>query len=189
MKYRYPSYRQHHWYQHLYQYSQLQVPSKCDITNTQGSDGFGSQYQNIIATFLYAKRFNLEFCATPIKVIDHNYDERPSFAEEATSLMHMPVVQGNGVNRTANKKKWLDEFITDPENADFIRPHLFELGSRFEESRVLSTGNTRVVVHVRRQNAHDDRLHIFDDSILTVGVICNAMRSVLRRSGNMIFHV
>ena len=42
-------------------------------TNISYDDGFGSQYQKIIQTYIYCKMNNLPFAYTPLKYVEHNY--------------------------------------------------------------------------------------------------------------------
>ena len=39
-------------------------------------DGFGSQYQKIIQTYIYCKMNSLPFAYTPLKDVEHNYNKQ-----------------------------------------------------------------------------------------------------------------
>ena len=43
-------------------------------TSIKSKDGFGSQYQKIIQTYIYCKLHSLNFAYTPLEYIEHNYE-------------------------------------------------------------------------------------------------------------------
>ena len=53
--------------------------NKCTMTQTLQGDGFGSQFQDIISTAVFAQTLNKHFCVTPIESMEHNYDNRSTF--------------------------------------------------------------------------------------------------------------
>ena len=44
-------------------------------TNFSYDDGFGSQYQKIIQTYIYCKMNNLPFAYRPLKDVEHNSEK------------------------------------------------------------------------------------------------------------------
>ena len=44
-------------------------------TNTSFNDGFGSQYQKILQTYIFCKIHNLNFVYTPFGIVEHNYNQ------------------------------------------------------------------------------------------------------------------
>lgn len=52
------------------------------ITQNLRTDGFGGQYQTIINTILYCKKNNKLFVYTPIKKMEHNYDNDVLFLQK-----------------------------------------------------------------------------------------------------------
>ena len=49
------------------------------ITNPERTDGFGAQFQTIIASAIYAELNNIPYIYTPFKMMEHNYDNDPEF--------------------------------------------------------------------------------------------------------------
>ena len=46
------------------------------FSNPPRNDGFGSQFQSIIWSYLYCKMNNYEFCYLPFTTMEHNYPLR-----------------------------------------------------------------------------------------------------------------
>ena len=61
------------------------------ITQQLRTDGFGGQYQTIINTILYCKQNNKLFVYTPIKTMEHNYDNDVLFLQKIEKLMNIKI--------------------------------------------------------------------------------------------------
>lgn len=151
----------------------------CDVTQAAGADGFGSQYQNIVQTMIFAMWHNLSFCVQPISRMDHNYDGRAQFLEEVNNLLHLPANKGE-TEALENKKRWFDSWIINKQNAEFAQKHLHELGKDFLEYGVYDYA----VVHIRRKNRNDNR-----ETFLDFKVHCHAMRLVQAKHPSIKFIV
>ena len=132
---------------------------ECAVTQAPQTDGFGSQFQNIIATAVYANTMNERFCLTPIVRMEHNYDSRPTFLREVNELINFPTSSPRELLKASTyeyKKRWLDDFIKVSD-----REHPSTIGSvrkQFLSNRDdRPTGTGHVAVHVRRSNPHDNR--------------------------------
>lgn len=55
---------------------------KCIITCNGKTDGMGAQVLAIYSAILYSKIFNLKYLHTPIKSVEHNYDNDHNFANK-----------------------------------------------------------------------------------------------------------
>ena len=60
-----------------------------DYLTITAIDGFGSQYQKIIESYIFCKMNNLNFAYTPLNVVEHNYDNDPSFNIKLEKLMNI----------------------------------------------------------------------------------------------------
>ena len=58
------------------------------ITNNGQSDGFGSQFQGLISTVIYADLHQKQFAYTPFRIMEHNYDRDPEFIAKKEKLIN-----------------------------------------------------------------------------------------------------
>src|SRR5579859_5534663 len=58
------------------------------ITNNQPHDGFGSQFQELIDTVIYAELHDKLFVYTPFKRMEHNYYNDPDFLAKKEALIN-----------------------------------------------------------------------------------------------------
>ena len=58
-------------------------------TNISYDDGFGSQYQKIIQTYIYCKMNNLNFAYFPLKYIEHNYNNDEEYSNKLENVMNL----------------------------------------------------------------------------------------------------
>ena len=52
-------------------------------------DGFGSQYQKIIQTYIYCKMNSLPFAYTPLKDVEHNYNNDQEYNNKLENVMNL----------------------------------------------------------------------------------------------------
>ncbi len=160
--------------------------TQCEVTQKLQYDGFGSQFQNIISTAVFAHVTGRVFCMTPIHEMEHNYDHRKGFINEVNALMNMHT----GTKRARDKaqvlgfkKDWLDEFLLSPENNTEAQEVLATLRRRFLKDKSRAR-RIPVAVHVRRLNAHDTRETVSYDH-----TVCKVMRTVARNHSKSTFHI
>lgn len=130
------------------------------ITNVCAIDGFGSQFQDIVAAVIFAELNNKKFVYTPFKTMEHNYDNDPYFLV---------------------KKEWLINFIGNFElntcgaqpvtksYRDFFDRNVIAYGASESLKKIkkifrankpknwFDSEYFHVAVHVRRPNSHDCR--------------------------------
>jgi hypothetical protein len=141
------------------------------ITNKQCQDGFGSQFQHIIACILISMKEKYEFYYTPLQDAEHNYDNDPSYLEKLENLMNIrdffPTIDAvDDSNKTritqyeGEEKKMIDADITkyaNEENLHRIRVMFWDnkpdRDSFFNYNKCYN-----VAVHVRRVNPHDNKI-------------------------------
>jgi len=58
------------------------------VTNSRRKDGFGAQFQEVIAAVIYAEIQNKKFVYTPFKLMEHNYDNDPDFIAKKERLIN-----------------------------------------------------------------------------------------------------
>ena len=58
------------------------------VTNPPRKDGFGSQFQTIIYSVIYADLNNKKFLYTPFQSMEHNYDNDPDFLEKKEKVIN-----------------------------------------------------------------------------------------------------
>lgn len=174
----------------------------CEATQIAEDGGFGSQYQNIIQTALYAKWKGKSFCVTPITAIHHNYDSSNSFLQEVNEILDLPKLPAEQfyclfvhschlkvathIDFIENKKRWFDNFIKDTKHADFAKHFLQKLGRRKHDHFERASEGKHAAVHIRRLNPHDNdftRNHLQDRDY------CYAMRLVQAANPGITFSI
>jgi nucleoside-diphosphate-sugar epimerase len=167
------------------------------VTNPERVDGFGSQFQTIIQSVIYAELNNLEYVYTPFKTLEHNYDNDPDFLMKKEWLInfkdHFEVNANNEVAQLSHSD--LGIFINFFEN-NLINAvnsqSLKKIKKIFRENKnvdkYFDKEHLNIVVHVRRPNPHDNRLYGADTpDDLFLGII-NKLRTIYA-DRNPLFHV
>ena len=57
-------------------------------TNIKCKDGFGSQYQKIVQTYIFCRMHNLNFVYEPLEFVEHNYDNDIEYNNKLEKLMN-----------------------------------------------------------------------------------------------------
>ena len=134
------------------------------VCRPEQEDGFGSQFQHIIACILFSRHYNMEYVHRPLELVEHNYDNNSKFVENLNSLIkikstyrrlnEVPSIEYKNKCTQKNFKKLLDmhvdEWLQDPvldELRDVFKPPKREY--------------VHVAIHVRKTNKQDNR-HVFD---------------------------
>lgn len=162
------------------------------VTNPERSDGFGAQFQTIIASVIYAELTNKKFAYTPFKAMEHNYQNDSDFIA---------------------KKEWLINFIDNFEvnNGQAAKPevnliHFFEANlaqcinsAAFQKIKAIfrankninnyfNDKNLNIAIHMRRPNPHDSRLDGADTPDVIFLNIINYLRTAYAPQ-NPLFHI
>lgn len=138
------------------------MPNEKMITNMQQADGFGSQFQTIIATAVYAELHDMRFIYTPFKVMEHNYEQEKNFLEKKENLInirdHFEVRNSFNSYRFVtgiNVKAFFDRHVEECVQTKAFK----EIKANFRINKKDTHSDAfRIAVHVRRPNAHDTRL-------------------------------
>ena len=129
------------------------------FTNPPRADGFGSQFLTIICSILYHKD---QFVYTPIKSIEHNYDNDPYFIDKCENCMniknHFPINDG-----TANMLSIPELYNNVIFNIDKYSNDLIRLKNIFRENKknpFEDKSICNVAIHIRKQNKGDQQICI-----------------------------
>jgi len=161
------------------------------ITNFCGSDGFGSQFQDIVSAVIFAEFNNKKFVYTPFKSMEHNYDNDPYFLI---------------------KKEWLINFIDNFElNTCGVQPivqwyrHHFDRhvvayskSEALKKIKKIFRANKpknwfdpdyfHVAVHIRRSNPHDCRVEGTTTPVHSYAQALDTLR-IRFHDENLLFHI
>jgi len=134
-------------------------------------DGFGSQFQRIIYSILFAEFHRILFIYKDIETMEHNYDNENDFLDKATKCMnikghYLELSQINNDNYTEIKyingehnygfcDKNIDMVTGDNAIFNKIKCCFWENKNRnfFENNKF------NISVHIRRPNVHDNRVY------------------------------
>ena len=147
------------------------------VTNKSLHDGFGSQYQHIISTLLICYKNNYEFIYTPIRKMEHNYNGENDFIERVEKAMnlkpHFSLVNEDTTEEQLREqgirvydmdaKYVIDNHIHEYATPEALQPikTMFWANKNREKALIFQNEDTsvkHVAVHIRRPNAHDNRL-------------------------------
>ncbi len=165
------------------------------VTNPERTDGFGAQFQTIIASAIYAELNNVPYIYTPFRAMEHNYDNDPEFLAKKEWLINFKDNFEISADNDAINTLDLMEFI------QFFEAHISECANSnalkkmkriFRENKNINnyfdTGRFNIVIHLRRPNQHDNRLDGSDTADDLFLNIINKLR-VIYSSQNPLFHV
>lgn len=151
----------------------LAIAAGCNRTeyitnNTSEPDGFGSQFQETLATIVYAELSYKRFVYSPMTSLDHNYDGDPNFLSSLESMIAVDLVYPeidnlekkvrDGVEKYPRHqlKSYLDDHMDMA--AEVLAPMRAVFREQNKKWAIEASGNSIVAVHVRRTNPHDDQL-------------------------------
>lgn len=129
-------------------------------TNNTLTDGFGSQYQKIIYSYVLCKSHNREFLYSPISIIEHNYNEDINYIDKLEEIINLK----NNIPLFTNQDNVmrLDHMVCvkDFENnvdiygnneyMGYIKELFYKKNSNIFDKNIFN-----IAVHVRRENSHD----------------------------------
>ncbi len=131
-------------------------------TNISYDDGFGSQYQKIIQTYIYCKMNNLSFAYTPLKYVEHNYNNDNKYNEKLEELMNLKYkIQNRNNTMNINTLNFMNtvmpylesniDICCESKHMQFIKDCFWENKKRdyFQNDKI------NVAIHIRRENSHD----------------------------------
>ena len=130
-------------------------------TNFIGNDGFGSQYQKIIQTYIYCMHHKLDYYYCPIQKMEHNYENDANYIVKIEEMINLKnnIQNGNDkkciqINFGENVLKWFEHNIDLCHKGtymEFIKKCFWENKSK----NVFNNNYINIAVHIRRNNSHD----------------------------------
>jgi hypothetical protein len=135
------------------------------VTQPIRNDGFGAQYQTIINTILYCKKYNKNYVYTPIKNMEHNYDNDKTFLNKAEELMNIKKYKSiNDIDTKPIDTNIFQMINFFDNNIDKIAHQLKEVKDDFwqnKDKNIFNNDVFNIAVHIRRFNKHDNRIEGF----------------------------
>jgi hypothetical protein len=166
-------------------------------TSIKSNDGFGSQYQKIIQTYIFCKIHNLTFAYDPLEIVEHNYSNDNDYADKLEGLMNL---KNNIVNLKKNTTvEYLDygsivmpffenniDECCKGEHMKFIKKCFWEN----KDKNFFNNNKLNVAIHIRRENYIDkgvagDRVTTPNSYYLN---IMNAIREKYKDK-DILFHI
>jgi hypothetical protein len=161
------------------------------ITFYLHNDGFGSQYQHIIATMLYCFNNGYQFVYNPIKYIEHNYNKDSNYVSKMEKLMNInslyPSIydekfNGKEIGTFVDAKSSLDlniEYYTTPQCMLPIRQLFW--ANKDKSSVFGNNGKINVAIHIRRMNEYDKTLERAHEEIFRFNSRDSYYMSIIER--------
>ncbi|MBS1986302.1 hypothetical protein JST99_00005, partial [Candidatus Dependentiae bacterium] len=140
------------------------------VTNPRRSDGFGGQFQTIIASVIYAELNNQKFMYTPFKGMEHNYHDDASFLKKKEWLINFIgnfEVNENDTSIQLDHTVFLNFFeanLARCVNSFSLQKIKRIFRANKDRAHYFNNENLHIAVHVRRPNAHDNRIQGADTS-------------------------
>lgn len=162
-------------------------------TNAIYNDGFGSQYQRIILTYIYCKLHNLQFVYRPFTAIEHNYNNYSGFIEQLETFINLknniPNINNNHINNInySDIRNYCEnniDIMSNSEHLEFIKKCFWKNKCR----NVFNNNKINVAIHVRRPNIHDNRITGTDTPNSYYLNIITAIRNKYQNN-NLQFHI
>ena len=130
-------------------------------------DGFGSQFQYFISAIIYAELNGFEYVHRPVTVMDHNYNNDPTFLQRMNDAMNID----SKYRRYDELKETDKEHKTNGKFKDFFDRNfeqyynsasLQNIKRKYLENKppkhtIFEKDVVHITVHVRRFNSHDSR--------------------------------
>lgn len=130
-------------------------------TNTSFNDGFGSQYQKILQTYIFCKIHNLNFVYTPFGIVEHNYNHDKDYNNKLENLINL---KDNIMNNNIKNVRVLDfnsivrpyfenniDKCCESEHMQFIKDCFW----KNKNKNFFNNDKINVAIHIRRENLHD----------------------------------
>jgi hypothetical protein len=169
--------------------------SNCTVQERH--DGFGAQFQTVIYGIIITETTGNKYVHSPIKTMEHNYNNDPTFLKKIDELMNISsnytCIQDIETNEPL--KIWtISELIGTFErnmnlflNSDsFIR--VKECFWKNKNKNFFNNNKYNVAVHIRRPNKHDNRIEGANEAL---EYYFNIIRKIRNQNINkqVMFHI
>lgn len=132
-------------------------------------EGFGEQYKQIIYYMIYSELIGKKFVYTPLKEVAHNYENQPDWIQELENLMGLKKVLPRTTGPlgdqpfVADVLHYLHSNMSRVENStsmQLVRDTFYRQNSKNPwEFGIEFVKRKNIVIHIRRQNSHDNNTH------------------------------
>ena len=162
-------------------------------------DGFGAQYQRIIAHYICSKFYNLKFHYRPFGLIEHNYNNDTIFIDKKEELINLKnnienvdlTLYNYKIHTTQTIFSFFEQNMDElckSEQMSFIKQCFWAN----KERDFFKNGKINVAVHIRRLNSHDGGLRNAGERVTTGNNyylnIINTIRNKYQHK-NLLFHI
>ena len=166
-------------------------------TNPKRGEGFGSQFQTIISSVVYAELNNKKYAYTPFLMMAHNYNNSPDFTSKKELFINFidnfetidTINKENyRINSGVNYKAFFDANVIKCTNSHALKKikRIFRANKKIDN--YFNNENLNIVIHIRRPNPHDNRILGADTPDTVFFNIINRLRLVYS-SKNPLFHL
>jgi hypothetical protein len=132
-------------------------------TSILSRDGFGAQYQRIIATYIFCCMNNVQFAYRPFSYIEHNYENDTLFNDKIESLINIKDAIINVNNRIIVKEIDFGKIIMPffEKNIDVCcsskyMDNIKQLYWTNKNKNYYNNNKFNIAIHIRRDNPHDN---------------------------------
>lgn len=136
--------------------------NKQTITHVEQADGFGSQFQTIIAAAVYADLHDMEYAYTPFSFMEHNYDNDPEFILKKECLINFignfALADQNSIPLKVNFKSFFDTHIKACASSNALQKIRRVFRANKNKNDYFNSSQYNIAIHIRRPNAHDNRI-------------------------------
>jgi hypothetical protein len=163
------------------------------ITNSVLQDGFGSQFQNIIAAVIYAELNNKTYVYSPFQKMEHNYDKDRDFIAKKEQFINfidnfaINAARYNA-NGKINYKAFFDANVARCAQSSALKKIKTIFRANKNTDNYFNNNNVNIAIHIRRSNSHDSRISGTDAPDRLFLDIINQFR-VMHYSENPLFHL
>lgn len=168
------------------------------FTVEERTDGFGAQFQTMICSILILENSENQYIHTPIKSMEHNYDNDTEFISKVENCMNLinynKSLYINDINDIHALSicfiiNTFDSNINTYLNPDY-QP-LKNIKKCFWENKnknFFNNNKLNVSVHIRRPNSNDDRIDGADTSLSYYFNIINIIKQKYHDK-DLLFHI
>lgn len=165
------------------------------ITNPKQSDGFGSQFQTIIASVIYAELHNKKYVYTPFEIMEHNYDRDPDFITKKEWLINFidnfEGIDSNNnyiINAKSNCKEFFDKNVSICAQSLALQKIKNIFRANKNVHHYFTHEHLNIAIHIRRPNTHDNRILGTDTPDMLFLTIMHQLR-IMYAHEQPLFHI
>lgn len=168
-------------------------------TPEERTDGFGAQFQTRIYCILIAENSGKKYIHTPVKTMEHNYDNDPEFLNNIENLMNLKnnyacIKDPTRVKncQILNNIKIIQHFesaINFYLNSDSLK-NIKNVFWKNKNRNFFNNDKINVAVHIRRPNIHDSRVDGTDTNTEYYFNVINIIKEkYINSDKSLLFHI